>query len=146
MSTDGKGRTRDALTTGIQDQIVDLIKGWKPDWEDFSASALERKVTCCLGINCTRQGLLKKDAIRAAFNERIALKTKKPAKQKSADVVVLQQRITRLENQLAERGREVVALQEMVVRYRHNAKYLGLPAERLEAPIAPRVTPVEAKA
>lgn len=136
MSTPPKNRKRDALTQGIQDRIVLLIQGWKPEWGDFNASALERKVTCCLGIACTRQGLLKKEGIKAAFEERIKLGTKRP-KEKSADVVLLQQRIKRLEDRLAEAEKKSEALTEVVTRFRHNARLMGLAAERLEAPIAP---------
>lgn len=139
MSMPPKNRKRDALTTSVQDRIVLLIQGWKPEWGDFSASALERKVTRCLGISCTRQGLLKKEAIKAAFDERLKLGTKK-AKVKSADVVVLQQRIDRLEEKLAQKVEENERLQELIIRHRHNAKLIGIPAERLEAPIAPLVS------
>lgn len=138
MSTPPKNRKRDALTTGVQDRIVLLIQGWKPEWGDFNASALERKVACCLGISCTRQGLLKKDAIKAAFDERMKLGANTP-KEKSADVVVLQQRIERLEKELAGKQEKIDELQEVVTRYRYNAKLMGLSAERLEAPIAPLV-------
>ena len=83
MSATGKGRKRDALTQGVQDRVVLLIDEWKEEWGAFSASALERKVASCLGIRCTRQGLLKKDAIKTAFDRRKA-KAGKPAKSKSA--------------------------------------------------------------
>ncbi len=136
MSTTGKGRKRDALTTGVQDRIVLLIEGWKPEWGAFSASALERKVTYCLGIKCTRQGLLKKETIKAAFDSRMGL-AGKPAKQRSADEVVLQQRIDRLEQLLADKTRQVDQLQELLIRFRYNAKLMGLPVEQLEAPVAP---------
>jgi hypothetical protein len=114
-----------------------LINGWKEDeWGPLNGSALERKVTCCIGIRCTRQGLLKKKAIKDAFDRRIAL-AGKPAKAQSADAVVFEQRIDRLEQRLAEKTAQVEQLQELVILFRYNAKLLGLPAERLERPIAP---------
>jgi len=145
MSTGNKGRKRHALTTSVQDQVVLLIDGWKLEWGAFSASALERKVTCCLGIKCTRQGLLKKEAIKAAFDRRIAL-AEKPANTKSADAVVLQQRVDRLEQLLAKKSAQVDQLQELLIRFRYNAKLMGLPAERLEIPIAPLTSPTQSSA
>lgn len=140
MSTKPPGRKRDALTQGVQDQIVALIERWKPDWGDLNASALERKVAGCLKISCTRQGLLKKDAIREAFEKRSQeLKSGKAPKEKGADVVVLQRRIDSLEKELEARTKKVDELQEVVVRFRHHAKAMGIPPERFEAPIAPLV-------
>ncbi len=142
MSANGKGRKRDALTQGVQDRVVLLIDEWKEEWGAFSASALERKVASCLGIRCTRQGLLKKDAIKTAFDRRKA-KAGKPAKSKSAEAVVLEQRIKRLEQLLADKTAQVEQLQEMVIRFRHNAKLMGFPADRLERPIAPLISHTE---
>ncbi|MFI8666326.1 hypothetical protein ACIGGE_07820 [Qipengyuania sp. NPDC077410] len=142
MSATGKGRKRDALTQGVQDRVVLLIEEWKEEWGAFSASALERKVASCLGIRCTRQGLLKKDAIKTAFDRRKA-KAGKPANSKSAEAVVLEQRIKRLEQLLAEKTAQVEQLQEMVIRFRHNAKLMGFPADRLERPIAPLISHTE---
>ncbi len=142
MIATGKGRRRDALTTGVQDRIVLLIDGWKEEWGVFNASALERKVASCLGIRCTRQGLLKKEAIRTAFDHRKAM-ADKPAKVKSADAVVLEQRINRLEQLLADKTAQVEQLQELLIRFRYNAKLMGLPADRLERPIAPLTSHTE---
>lgn len=136
MSATDKGRKRDALTTGVQDRVVLLIDGWKEEWGTFNASALERKVASCLGIRCTRQGLLKKEAIRAAFERRKAT-ADRPVKHKSAKAVVLEQRIQRLEQLLAAKTTQVDQLQELLIRFRYNAKLMGLPADRLERPIAP---------
>lgn len=142
MSATDKGRKRDALTTGVQDRVVLLIDGWKEEWGTFNASALERKVASCLGIRCTRQGLLKKEAIRAAFDRRKAT-ADKPVKNKSAEAVVLEQRINRLERLLADKTAQVDHLQELLIRFRYNAKLMGLPADRLERPIAPLTSRTE---
>ncbi len=136
MTDTPKQRRRVALTTSVQDKIVLLIEGWKPEWGKFSGSALERKVASCLGIPCTRQGLLKKDRIKDAFDERMKLKGKQP-KAKSAEVTVIEQRNERLKSQLDERDTQVEHLQELVTRFRFNAKNMGIPVERLEQPIAP---------
>ena len=142
MSATGKGRKRDALTQGVQDRVVLLIDEWKEEWGAFSASALERKVANSLGIRCTRQGLMKKEAIRTAFDRRKAM-AGKPTKTKSADAVVLEQRIKRLEQLLADKTDQVDQLQELVIRFRHNAKLMGFPADRLEKPIAPLTSNTE---
>ena len=133
-----KQRKRDALTQSVQDKVVLLIQGWKPEWGQFNGSALERKVSCCLGITCTRQGLLKKQSIKDAFDERIKLGDKQP-RQKSPETVVLQQRIDHLEKLLEEKTGQVDHLQEVITRFRYNAKLMGIPVERLETPIAPLV-------
>lgn len=138
MSTKIPGRKREALTQGVQDQIVLLIERWKPDWGDLNGSTLERKVSGCLKITCTRQGLLQKTAIKDAFEkQQSVLRGGKPEKTKSADVVVLQQRIDRLEKEGREKTAKIDELQEVVVRFRANAKAMGIPTERFEAPIAP---------
>lgn len=136
MTDKPKQRRRIALTTGLQDRIVLLIEGWKPEWELFSGSALERKVASCLGIPCTRQGLLKKKRIKAAFDERMKLKGKEP-KAKSAEVTVLERSNKRLAAELAESKAQVEHLQELVTRFRFNARNMGIPVDRLEQPIAP---------
>ena len=138
MTERPKQRKRDAITTSVEDKVVLILEGWKPEWGRLSQSALERKVTNCLGIACTRQGLLKRDRIKTAFDERIKLGDRQP-KPKSAEVVVLQQRIDRLEKLLREKTDQVDNLHEVVTRFRYNAKLMGLPVERLEAPIAPLV-------
>ena len=67
----------------------------------------------------------------------------KPTKTKSADAVVLEQRIKRLEQLLADKTDQVDQLQELVIRFRHNAKLMGFPADRLEKPIAPLTSNTE---
>lgn len=138
MTEKPRQRKRDAITTSIEDKVVLILEGWKPEWGRLSASALERKVTNCLGIACTRQGLLKRDRIKTAFDERMKLGEKQP-KPKSAEATVLQQRIDRLEKLLQEKTDQVDNLHEVVTRFRYNAKLMGIPVERLEAPIAPLV-------
>lgn len=141
MSTKTPGRKRDALTQGVQDQVILLIERWKPDWGDLNATNLERKVSGCLKITCTRQGLLKKGAIKAAFDKQLSILNSgaKPPITKSADIVVLQQRIDRIEKENAEKTAKIDELQEVIVRFRANAKSMGIPTERFEAPIAPLI-------
>lgn len=139
MSKPPKNRSRDALTEGVQDRIVLLIQRWKADYGKFSASALERKVNASLGIKCTRQGLMKKDRIRAAFDERMRVQEGKQPTAKSGDVIMLEQRIERLERDVAERDTKIAELQEIVVRFRANAKAIGIAAQRLEAPLSPLI-------
>lgn len=131
------GRSRDALTTGVQDRIVLMIQGWKIDWGEFNASALERKVSSCLQITCTRQGLMKKEAIKQAFDARMNLVGKAPPRTKPADEIVLRQRIDRVEGDLAKAKTKIEQLEELVARQRFNAKMVGIPTGRLEQPIAP---------
>lgn len=138
MTEKPKQRKRDAITTSVEDKVVLILEGWKQDWGKLSASALERKVASCLGIACTRQGLLKNKRIKAAFDERMKLGEKQP-QPKSAEATVLQQRIDRLERQLEEKSGQVDNLHEVVTRFRYNAKLMGIPVERLGAPIAPLV-------
>lgn len=136
MSALGKGRKRDALTSGVQDRVVLLIEEWKDEWGTFSATALERKVAEHLGIRCTRQGLLKKETIKTAFDRRKTMAGKK-IRTRSAEAMVLEQRIGRLERLLAEKTAQVERFQELLIRIRYNSKAIGISNDRLEAPIPP---------
>lgn len=146
MSKKPTNRTRDLLTDAVQDQIVLLIQRWKADWGVFNASALERKVNTCLGIRCTRQGMMKKDRIKEAFDERLKAKDRQQPKEKSADVIVLETRIGQLEKEVAAKDAKINELQEVVIRFRANAKAIGIPADRLEAPIAPLTAGIDRRA
>jgi hypothetical protein len=139
MSKPPTNRKREALTDAVQDRIILLIQRWKDDWGALNASSLERKVNTCLGIKCTRQGLMKKPRIEEAFNERLKIKGGKQPQSKSAEVILLEQRIRALESDVETRDAKIIELQEIVVRYRANAKAMGIQAGRLEAPIAPLV-------
>lgn len=140
-------RKREALTPAVVERIVLLIDRWKPDWGPISASALERKVKAQLKTSCTRQGMLKKDLIADALNRRLdeARSGKPLRKLVPGDVALLQQRIAALEKRNEEKEIELERHRELIARFRHNARNLGILIDRLEQPLVPLVVPDEAK-
>lgn len=137
-----KGRKREPITPAREAEIIHLIEAWDATANPFNREALTRAVECRLGFTVTRQGLMKRDAIRNAFEDRqkeiLLGQPLKPAKDPLEDRY--ERRVKQLIDEFDQAKATIENFKELFARYRYNANQHGLSRERLEAPIPPRAT------
>lgn len=133
-------RKREKITEAREIDIISIIDAWDPSEAPFTREGLVRRVKLKLGLEYSRQGLMKRDAIRAAFERR----TKEvgghaqPRSDKEPVTVTLERRYEGLRAKLAMQEEVIQRYKELFLTYRHNARQLGIRRDQLEAPILPR--------
>jgi len=138
--TKEEGRRRERITPAREKDIIRIITDWDAEFHKLTAVALERTVAAQLGFTVSRQGMMKRDPIKKAFETRVieigAGQAKPKVKEPLEDVY--ERRIQELKVEIAEKDRTIEAFKETFVRYRYNANRMGFKREALEAPIPPR--------
>lgn len=135
-----KSRRREHITEAREAQIIILIDEWDNEKTPLSQEALVRRIKCKMGLCFSRQGLMKRTAIKDAFLRREKeIKGSRGTKvEKEPIIEKLDRQIENLKRDVAERDKIINNYEEMFVTYRYNARQLGIPREQLEAPIPPR--------
>ncbi|MCL6250392.1 hypothetical protein M3P36_04925 [Altererythrobacter sp. KTW20L] len=137
-----KGRKRERITSAREKDIIQIIRDWNAETHKLTAVALERAVASQLGFTVSRQGMMKRDHIKTAFDARVLEIGLGQAKPKTKEPLedMFERRIKALKEEVAEKDRAIEGFKETFVRYRYNAMRMGFKREALEAPIPPRPT------
>ena len=138
--TKEKGRKREPITETRERDIIEIIRNWDATKTKLTREGLVNRVTCQLGFTVTRQGLMKREAIRKAYEERereihegqAISNPKEPLEE------MYQRRLKAKDEELAQAKKKIAAFEELFVRYRYNAIQMGIDPARLEAPVLPR--------
>lgn len=138
-----KSRRREYITDAREAQIIILIDEWDEKIGPLSQEALVRRIKCKMDLTFSRQGLMKRTAIKAAFvrREKEINGSHKPRVEKEPLIVKLDRQIESLRQEVSDRDKIISNYEELFITYRYNARQLGIPRERLEAPIPPRNQP-----
>ena len=138
-------KTREPITELRERLVIDMIINWDPTKKPLTREALTRRVNCSLGFSVTRQGLMKRDAIRDAYNLREKEITgDKPARaDKEPFMGMLERQIENLKREATSKDKEITGYKELFVRIRHNARQMGIAMSALEAPVPRRTQPEE---
>lgn len=141
--THPKGRKREPITEAREAEIITLIDEWNPKKAPFSREALVRRVEETMGLVFSRQGLMKRDLIRAAFarREKEIKATAKPRGDKEPLAAVLERRVEELQVQVKKQAKLIEEYEKMFLTYRYNARQRGVTRDQLEAQIPPRHQP-----
>lgn len=88
----------------------------------------------------TRQGMMKRDAIKTAFERRLKeiAGDRPPRAEAEPLVVVLGRQVEDLKEQVASRDKQINAFKQLFVTYRYNAQQLGITPEQLDQLIPAR--------
>jgi hypothetical protein len=135
-----QGKKRTPITDIIEAGIIALINDWDPERKPLTQESLVCGVKCRMGYEFSRQGLMKREPIRLAFQKRVdeihgntrSSATKEPL------VDILERRISEMIRELAEKDRIISDYKEMFALHRYNARQLGISEAQLQAPISPR--------
>lgn len=135
-----QSKKRTPITDMIEAGIIALINDWDNSRKALTQESLVCGVKCKMGYEFTRQGLMKREPIRLAFQKRVNElhgNTRAPAN-KEALVDILERRIGEMTLELAEKDKLLSEYKELFALYRFNAHRLGIATSEFEAPIAPR--------
>ena len=135
-----KKRKREPITETRELDILEIINSWNAVTHKFTREALTRRVTCQLGFAVTRQGLMKRPKIKDAFEARerefnAGMPVRAP---KEALEEMYERRHNEMKAKLDSANNTISNFKELFVRYRYNARQLGIRGDQLEAPIPPR--------
>lgn len=138
-----QGKKRTPITDVIEAGIIALINDWDPGRKPLTQESLVCGVKCRMGYDFTRQGLMKREPIRLAFQKRVdeiqgGTKSSAP---KEPLVDILERRISDMTLELAEKDRILAEYKELFVLHLYNAHLLGITQAQLEAPARPRNQP-----
>lgn len=135
-----KGRKREPITPTRERDILEIIHNWDAIKTKLTREALVKRVTCQLGFVVTRQGLMKRDPIRKAYEEREReiLEGQAISKPKEPLEEMYQRRLKAKDEELERAKKKIASFEELFIRYRYNANLIGVDPARLEAPIPPR--------
>ena len=138
--TKEKGRKREPITESREQDIIDLIRRWDATRKKLTREGLTEMVGRCLGFTVTRQGLMKRDKIRKAYEEREReiLEGQAISNPKEPLEEMYQRRLKAKDEELEQAKKKIAGFEELFVRYRYNAIQIGIDPARLEAPIPPR--------
>ena len=138
--TKEKGRKREPITESREQEIIELIRRWDATRKKLTREGLTEMVGRCLGFTVTRQGLMKRDKIRKAYEEREReiLEGQAISNPKEPLEEMYQRRLKAKDEELAQAKKKIAAFEELFVRYRYNAIQMGVDPTRLEAPVVPR--------
>lgn len=138
--TKEKGRKRESITESREQDIIDLIRRWDATKARLTREGLVKRVSCQLGFTVTRQGLMKRDKIKKAYEEREReiLEGQAISNPKEPLEDMYQRRLKAKDEELAQAKKKIAAFEELFVRYRYNAIQIGIDPARLEASVVPR--------
>lgn len=138
--TKEKGRKREPITESREQDIIDLIRRWDAIKAKLTREGLVKQVTDQLGFTVTRQGLMKRDKIRKAYEEREReiLEGQAISNPKEPLEEMYQRRLKAKDEELAQAKKKIAGFEDLFVRYRYNAIQIGVDPARLEAPVVPR--------
>lgn len=138
--TKSKGRKRESITDAVEMNVIAIIDGWDPSESPLTQSGLERRVKDELNMTLTRQGLMKRDNIRLAFEARDKEINgeAKPKAENEPLTVILERRVAEIAADMRKKDEAIANYKVMFATYRYNARQLGITREQLEAPIPPR--------
>lgn len=138
------GRSRDRITPAMEDRAVALARDWPNAWGDMTATAFAKRVGETLNIRCTRQGLLKRRAIAAAFDASVSAKAAgKPRLKRPNETEALLARVRAKDEIIAAKEEEIRLLKQEIVRHHYNARSQGLSEADLDVPMPPMNVPLE---
>ena len=134
------GRRREQITQCRELEIIEVIDNWSLSNGKLSREALARTVCNGLNFQITRQGLMKREAIRKAYlRKELELSAGcAPRSDKEPLTVMLERRIEELLSLVADRDGDLARYKALFVTYHYNARHLGISTERLEQPIPSR--------
>lgn len=136
-----RGRDRDRITPAMEDRILGILREWKGP---LTGDAFAARVSDTLRIKCTRQGLLKRETIRTAFDEkRKELEGGSPKPKRPAEIDLLLERVKAKEAIIAAKDEQIRLLKQTIVRHHYNARDRGISETDLEKPIPPKAVPEE---
>lgn len=141
--TEQKGRKREPITDAREAAIIALIDDWNPAKAALTREGLVKRIQCKLGLTFTRQGLMKRDAIRLAFErrEKEIDGGAKPRAEKEPLEIVLERRIEELKATVEKQDATIKSYEALFLTYRYNARQHGITTAQLEAPIPARDQP-----
>lgn len=132
-------RTYAQITPSREREVIEIIDTWDPR-KRLTREELVRRVKQTMGLQVSRQGLMKREAIRNAFlrREKIICGDKPPRAKPDPLEVVLERRIEELQKQVADRDEQIDRFKQLFITHRYNAQQLGISPEMLEMPIPAR--------
>lgn len=132
-----KGRKRETITDTRERDIIEIIRSWDATKTKLTREGLVKRVTCQFGFVVTRQGLMKRDAIRKAYEERDReiLEGQALSNPKEPLEEMFQRRLKAKDEELEKAKKTIIAFEELFVRYRYNATRIGIDPAKLEVPI-----------
>lgn len=135
-----QGKKRTPITDLIEAGIIALINDWDPGRKPLTQESLVCGVKCRMGYDFTRQGLMKREPIRLAFQKRVdeIQGSTKSSAPKEPLVDILERRISEMTLELEEKEKILADYKELFAIYRYNARRLGITEAQLQAPISPR--------
>ena len=138
--TKEKGRKRESISDTRERDIIEIIRRWDATKTKLTREGLVKRVSCQLGFVVTRQGLMKRDPIRKAYEEREReiLEGQAISDPKEPLEEIYQRRLKAKDEELEKAKKKIAAFEELFVRYRYNAIQIGIDPARLEAPVLPR--------
>lgn len=138
--TDKPIKKYEQITPSRERQIIEIIDTWDAKKKKLTREELVRRVKCVMGLEFSRQGLMKRPDIKTAFDRREKEITggKPPRAEAEPLVVVLERQVEDLKAQVADRDKQIDSLNQLFVTYRYNAQQLGITPEQLEKAIPAR--------
>lgn len=141
MTRHQKRRLRRSITSTDEKRILTIIATWPAD-SPLCWSALLDVIERDLAHRWTRQGLAKRDAVKAAFQKRTQANRAPSVSKPTATVHTVEeavriQSIERLQRELHEAKEKIERLQEKFIVYQYNAMMHGISVEQLGAEMPP---------